>query len=77
MKYMRDNHLCYRGVPCKLDEKGIDPSALGKDIYPSLLRVRNSMMQAGLLNRLKHVDSTNYKWDVVIIVSKTRPGSSV
>jgi hypothetical protein len=35
------------------------------------------MMQAGLLNRLKHEDSTNYKWDVVIIVSKTRPGSSV
>jgi len=77
VEFMRENHLCYRGIPCKLDEKGMGLNALGEDVFPNLVRVRNRMMSDGLMNHLTHLDSSKYKWDVVIIINKTRPGSSI
>ncbi|MNQ71160.1 hypothetical protein D3C85_858220 [compost metagenome] len=67
LNYMRKNNLCYRGIPCEMDTKNIDINSIGDAFYPNLLKVRNRLMNDGLLENLKHIDSTQYKWDTKII----------
>lgn len=67
LNYMRQNNLCYRGIPCEMDTKNIDITSIGDALYPNLLRVRNRLKNEGLLGNLKHIDSTKYKWDTEIV----------
>lgn len=62
-KYMRENHLCYRGIPCIMDEKGMDISVLADKVYPNLIFFRNTLEHRGLLQDLMHIDETDYKYD--------------
>lgn len=72
--YMHNNHLCYRGVPCELDGQNLDLTFLGDKFYPNLLSIRNQLKQAGLLDNLVHLNSTLYRYDVVVIIQKKVAG---
>lgn len=64
---MRENNLCYRGIPCEMDAKSMHITSIGDALYPNLLRVRNRLKNEGLIDNLKHVDSTKYRWDTEIV----------
>jgi len=66
-EFMRKNKLCYRGIPCKMDKDGIAITAIGDRIFSNLIRMRNELVDDGLLDDLVHIDSTNYKWETNII----------
>lgn len=74
LEFMRNNSLCYRGIPCEMDEKGIDIKSIGDEFYPNLLRVRNRLKYEGLLDSLTHIDSTEYKWDIEIFINEKIDG---
>lgn len=70
LEFMRNNSLCYRGIPCEMDKQGIDIKSIGDEFYPILLRVRNRLKHEGLLDSLTHIDSVEYKWDVEIFINE-------
>lgn len=67
LDFMRKNGLCYRGIPCELDEKGIPASAAANNIYPNILRFRDKLIRAGLINDLVHIDATEYESETMLI----------
>lgn len=66
LNYMRENNLCYRGLPCKMDEKGIAISSIADNQYPNILRFRNKLGKE-ILRNLTHIDTTDYKSRTIIV----------
>ena len=75
LEFMRKNSLCYRGIPCKMEEQGMEMTEIVNKFYPSLLSLRNSLKQNGHLAKLKHIDSTEYKWDIEIFINEKVEGN--
>ena len=70
LDFMQANFLCYRGIPCEMDQPALDVKSIGNSYYPNLLRVKKQLLSQGLLAKLKHVNSTAYEWEVILIVNK-------
>ena len=70
LEYMRNNTLCYRGIPCKMDEQGFDIKYIGDRFYPRLLEIRNELFHDELLDNLFHIDTTEYKWEALVFLLK-------
>lgn len=64
LDFMRENGLCYRGVPCEMDKKNQNIDVVVNRYFDKLLSVRNRLNNANLLDGLKLVDSTEYKYDI-------------
>ena len=77
LDYMMSNYLCYRAIPCEMDKHGIKIKDIGDKFYPNLLSVRNHLISEGLIENLTHLDSMNYKWDILVIVNYTVKGKSI
>jgi hypothetical protein len=74
LDYMKNNSLCYRGIPCKMNEENIEITDIVDKFYPSLVRVRNTLKHNGHLDNLTHADSTEYKWDIEIFINEKVDG---
>lgn len=79
--YMEKNNLCYRGFPCEMKNKNASlndiTENLFKAIYPSFKKVRNKLTQDGILEKLTHVDTTNYDFasKMIIIINQKEKGT--
>ena len=53
VEFMNENTLCYRGIPCDVDQPGKEVEIMADKFYQPLLRVRNDLASKGLLKGLK------------------------
>ena len=67
LNYMRTKDLCYRGIPCKMDEQNATIDVVVEQFFPALRRIRNSLIADGLLDDLSHINNTNYKWGTELV----------
>ncbi|WP_312343039.1 hypothetical protein [Chryseobacterium binzhouense] len=64
LDFMRENGLCYKGVPCEMDKRNQDINVVVNKYFEKLLNVRKSLHNANLLDNLKIVDSVQYEHDI-------------
>ncbi len=63
LDFMRENDICYRGIPCQMDAQGYERTYIGEQYFPKLKRILSRLYSEGVLENLEHIDSTDYKWD--------------
>lgn len=68
VEYMNEYTLCYRGIPCEVDQPGNEKEVLANRFYQPLLRVRNDLASRGLLKGLKPMKKADYKYEVMFII---------
>jgi hypothetical protein len=73
--YMDAHRLCYRGIPCQMAQEGVNRQYLAETFFDGLVRVRDRVRAANLLDGLVHVDSTTYRWEYVVFINVKAPGT--
>ena len=63
LNFMREQDMCYKGVPCRLDQRGMTMDYVVDIYYQKLLSVKRGLEGENLLKDLKLVDNLEYKYD--------------
>lgn len=67
LEYMRENNMCYRGIPCRMDRQGYKSDYIGEQFFRNLKRFRESLSYQNRLENLTHLDTTIYRSDLDLI----------
>ena len=68
LDYMKSNYLCYRNVPCKMENPEADRQQMIDRYYNRLLRLKNRLKEARLLSKLTYVNNSDFKHEVIVLV---------
>lgn len=74
-QYMDDHKLCYRGIPCEMAQHGVNRQYIADEFFNGLVRMRDGLRAAHLLDGLSHLDSTTYRWEYVVFINVKAPGT--
>ncbi|WP_438969176.1 hypothetical protein [Nonlabens sp.] len=67
LNFMRQQNMCYKGVPCKLDQQGETMEYVVDMYYKKLLRVKNRLTNENLLKNLELGKNIDYRFDTELI----------
>lgn len=67
LDFMRKQNMCYKGVPCKLDQRGETMEYVVDIYYKKLLRIKNNLKYENLLEDLELAENVDYRFDTELI----------
>lgn len=63
LNFMREQNMCHKGVPCRLDERGESIDYVANKYYQELLYIKRSLEYEGLLEDLELAENQDFKFE--------------